>query len=159
MAGGVLAITSITPMNALAANKRGNGILTAGRMGPILCTAKDGKLLSTTNALAQTVPNSLQTTGPDQVYTKARIKYPMVRKGFLQSPSKPEGVRGDDEFVRISWDEAYKLIHEQHMRIREENSPDSVFAGSYGWRSSGVLHKAQTLLQRYMSMAGGYSAI
>ncbi|NYY75654.1 hypothetical protein DMI60_28610 [Escherichia coli] len=31
------------------------------------------------------------------------------------------------------------------------------FAGSYGWRSSGVLHKAQTLLQRYMNTAGGYS--
>lgn len=50
-----------------------------------------------------------------------------------------------------------KLIHEQHMRIRQENGPASVFAGSYGWRSSGVLHKAQTLLQRYMSLAGGYS--
>ncbi|VFS49154.1 Trimethylamine-N-oxide reductase 2 precursor [Budvicia aquatica] len=43
------------------------------------------------------------------------------------------------------------------MRIRKEHGPASVFAGSYGWRSSGVLHKAQTLLQRYMSLAGGYS--
>lgn len=43
------------------------------------------------------------------------------------------------------------------MRIRKTYGPASVFAGSYGWRSSGVLHKAQTLLQRYMSMAGGYS--
>ena len=48
-----------------------------------------------------------------------------------------EGVRGSDEFVRVSWDEAYKLIHEQHMRIRKEYGPASVFAGSYGWRSSG----------------------
>ncbi len=31
------------------------------------------------------------------------------------------------------------------------------FAGSYGWRSNGVLHKAATLLQRYMSLAGGYT--
>ncbi|KAE9857894.1 molybdopterin-dependent oxidoreductase, partial [Escherichia coli] len=28
---------------------------------------------------------------------------------------------------------------------------------SYGWRSNGVLHKASTLLQRYMSLAGGYT--
>lgn len=123
----------------------------------MLCEVKDGKLVSTTNALPQTVPNSLQTTGPDQVHTKARVKYPMVRKGYLANPSSPEGVRGSDEFVRVSWDEAYKLLHEQHMRIRKEYGPASVFAGSYGWRSSGVLHKAQTLLQRYMSMAGGYS--
>lgn len=154
---GALAFTSLTPMNAMASDKRGSGVLTSGRMGPMLCEVKDGKLVSTTNALAQTVPNSLQTTGPDQVHTKARVKYPMVRKGYLANPSAPEGVRGSDEFVRISWDEVYKLIHQQHSRIRKEHGAESVFAGSYGWRSSGVLHKAQTLLQRYMSMAGGYS--
>ncbi|CDT87960.1 molybdopterin guanine dinucleotide-containing S/N-oxide reductase [Vibrio coralliirubri] len=154
---GALAFTSLTPMSAIASDKRGSGVLTSGRMGPMLCEVKDGKLVSTTNALAQTVPNSLQTTGPDQVHTKARVKYPMVRKGYLANPSAPEGVRGSDEFVRISWDEVYKLIHQQHSRIRQEHGAESVFAGSYGWRSSGVLHKAQTLLQRYMSMAGGYS--
>ena len=157
MATGALAITSLAPISALADNKRGKGVLTAGRMGPLLCEVKDGKLVSSANALLQTVANSLQTTGPDQVYTKARVKYPMVRKGYLENPSGPQGKRGDDEFVRVSWDEAYKLIHEQHMRIRKENGAESIFAGSYGWRSSGVLHKAQTLLQRYMSMAGGYS--
>ncbi|PLX62349.1 MAG: trimethylamine-N-oxide reductase TorA, partial [Vibrio alginolyticus] len=157
MAAGAMAFTSFAPMSVASSNQRGKGILTAGRMGPMLCEVKDGKLVSTTNALPQTVPNSLQTTGPDQVHTKARVKYPMVRKGYLANPSSPEGVRGSDEFVRVSWDEAYKLIHEQHMRIRKEYGPASVFAGSYGWRSSGVLHKAQTLLQRYMSMAGGYS--
>ncbi|WP_182034226.1 molybdopterin-dependent oxidoreductase, partial [Vibrio diabolicus] len=157
MAAGAMAFTSFSPMSVASSNQRGKGILTAGRMGPMLCEVKDGKLVSTTNALPQTVPNSLQTTGPDQVHTKARVKYPMVRKGYLANPSSPEGVRGSDEFVRVSWDEAYKLIHEQHMRIRKEYGPASVFAGSYGWRSSGVLHKAQTLLQRYMSMAGGYS--
>ncbi|BFN33078.1 trimethylamine-N-oxide reductase 2 [Vibrio harveyi] len=157
LTAGALAFTSLAPMSALASDKRGSGVLTAGRMGPMLCEVKDGKLVSTTNAVPQTVFNSLQATGPDQVHTKARIKYPMVRKGFLANPSAPEGARGDDEFVRVSWDEAYKLIHEQHMRIRANNTPDAIFAGSYGWRSSGVLHKAQTLLQRYMGMAGGYS--
>ncbi|KJY74700.1 molybdopterin guanine dinucleotide-containing S/N-oxide reductase [Vibrio nigripulchritudo] len=157
MTAGALAFTSFTPLSALAKTKRGSGVLTAGRMGPILCEVKDGKLISTKNALAQTVANSLQVTGPDQVHTKARVKYPMVRKGYLANPSAPAGERGKDEFVRVSWDEAYALIHEQHMRIRQAHGAESVFAGSYGWRSSGVLHKAQTLLQRYMSMAGGYS--
>ncbi len=157
MAVGALAFTSLTPLSASASSTRGSGVLTAGRMGPMLCEVVDGKLISTKNALAQTVPNSLQTTGPDQVYTKARIQYPMVRKGYLENPEAPVGERGKDEYVRVSWDDAYKLIHEQHMRIRKAYGPESVFAGSYGWRSSGVLHKAQTLLQRYMSLAGGYS--
>ncbi|MEZ9763335.1 molybdopterin guanine dinucleotide-containing S/N-oxide reductase [Vibrio splendidus] len=157
MTAGAMAFTSFSPMSVASSNTRGKGVLTAGRMGPMLCEVKDGKLVSTTNAVPQTVFNSLQTTGPDQVHTKARIKYPMVRKSYLDNPLAPKAVRGSDEFVRVSWEEAYKLIHEQHMRIRENNTPDAIFAGSYGWRSSGVLHKAQTLLQRYMGMAGGYS--
>ncbi len=52
----------------------------------MLCEVQDGNLVSTTNALPQTVPNSLQSTGPDQVHTKARVKYPMVRKGYLAKP-------------------------------------------------------------------------
>jgi trimethylamine-N-oxide reductase (cytochrome c) len=157
MTAGAMAFTSFSPMSVASSNTRGKGVLTAGRMGPMLCEVKDGKLVSTTNAVPQTVFNSLQTTGPDQVHTKARIKYPMVRKSYLDNPLAPNAARGSDEFVRVSWEEAYKLIHEQHMRIRENNTPDAIFAGSYGWRSSGVLHKAQTLLQRYMGMAGGYS--
>ena len=156
---GALAITSIAPLsvNASTLGRTDSLILTAGRMGPLLCEVKDGQLISTKSGLAQTVPNSLQQTGPSQVYTKARVKYPMVRKGYLENPSNPQGLRGSDEFVQVSWDDAYKLIHEQHMRIRESYGPESIFAGSYGWRSSGVLHKAQTLLQRYMSMSGGYA--
>ncbi len=153
---GALTFHTFIPL-AHGAEERGNGILTAGRMGPLLCEVKDGKLVASKNALAQTMPNSLQLTGPDQVYTKARVKYPMVRKGFLANPQDPQGRRGDDEFVRVSWDQAYQLIHQQHMRIRKEYGPSAVFAGSYVWRSSGILHKEQTLLQRYMSMAGGYS--
>ncbi len=81
----------------------------------------------------------------------------MVRKGFPASPDKPQGIRGQDEFVRVSWDDALDLIHAQHKRIRESYGPSSIFAGSYGWRSNGVLHKAATLLQRYMALAGGYT--
>ncbi len=153
---GTAVLTSIIPLPALAAQQKGS-ILTAARWGAMLVKVKDGKITSSEGALVKTVLNSLQTTAPDQVHTKARVKYPMVRKGFLENPSKPTGQRGDDEFVRVSWGEVYKLIHEQHMRIRKENGAGSIFAGSYGWRSSGVLHKAQTLLQRYMSLSGGYS--
>jgi anaerobic selenocysteine-containing dehydrogenase len=37
---------------------------------------------------------------------QSRVRYPMVRKGFLASPDKPQGVRGQDEFVRVSWEQA-----------------------------------------------------
>ncbi|WP_432701230.1 molybdopterin guanine dinucleotide-containing S/N-oxide reductase [Kluyvera cryocrescens] len=118
----------------------------------------DGEqVLASRGALETAFTNSLQSVVRDQVHSKTRVRYPMVRKGFLASPENPQGVRGQDEFVRVSWDDALALIDRQHRRIRDSYGPASIFAGSYGWRSNGVLHKAATLLQRYMSLAGGYT--
>lgn len=132
-------------------------VLTAAHWGPMLVDTDGEKVLASRGALPTRHPNSLQTVVQDQVHSETRVRYPMVRKGFLASPSNPQGVRGQDEFVRVSWDDALELIHRQHKRIRDTYGPSSIFAGSYGWRSNGVLHKAATLLQRYMSLAGGYT--
>ncbi|MEW5561667.1 molybdopterin guanine dinucleotide-containing S/N-oxide reductase [Enterobacter asburiae] len=132
-------------------------VLTAAHWGPMLVDTDGDTVLASRGALSGTFENSLQSVVRDQVHSKTRVRYPMVRKGFLASPENPQGVRGEDEFVRVSWDEALDLIHTQHKRIRETYGPASIFAGSYGWRSNGVLHKAATLLQRYMSLAGGYT--
>ncbi|UGS43023.1 Biotin sulfoxide reductase [Pseudocitrobacter corydidari] len=132
-------------------------ILTAAHWGPMLVETDGETVFSSRGALKTSFVNSLQSAVRDQVHSKTRVRYPMVRKGYLASPASPQGVRGQDEFVRVSWDEALDLIHAQHKRIRETYGPSSIFAGSYGWRSNGVLHKAATLLQRYMSLAGGYT--
>ncbi|MEB7714429.1 molybdopterin guanine dinucleotide-containing S/N-oxide reductase [Kluyvera cryocrescens] len=132
-------------------------ILTAAHWGPMWVETDGEQVLSSRGALKTTFTNSLQSVVRDQVHSKTRVRYPMVRKGFLASPENPQGVRGQDEFVRVSWDDALALIDRQHRRIRDSYGPASIFAGSYGWRSNGVLHKAATLLQRYMSLAGGYT--
>ena len=132
-------------------------VLTAAHWGPMLVETDGETVFSSRGALSTPFANSLQTAVRDQVHSKTRVRFPMVRKGFLASPDSPQGVRGQDEFVRVSWDEALDLIHTQHRRIRDSYGPASIFAGSYGWRSNGVLHKAATLLQRYMSLAGGYT--
>ena len=132
-------------------------ILTAAHWGPMLVETDGDTVLSSRGALPSRHLNSLQTVVRDQVHSKTRVRWPMVRKGFLASPDKPQGIRGQDEFVRVSWDDALALIHTQHKRIRDSYGPSSIFAGSYGWSSNGVLHKAATLLQRYMSLAGGYT--
>ena len=132
-------------------------VLTAAHWGPMLVETDGEQVLSSRGALQTSFTNSLQSVVRDQVHSKTRVRYPMVRKGFLASPDSPQGLRGQDEFVRVSWDDALALIDRQHRRIRETYGSASIFAGSYGWRSNGVLHKAATLLQRYMSLAGGYT--
>ncbi|WP_409429815.1 molybdopterin guanine dinucleotide-containing S/N-oxide reductase [Kosakonia sp.] len=139
------------------ANSAIKTVLTAAHWGPMLVDTDGENVLASRGALPVRHPNSLQTVVQEQVHSPTRVRYPMVRKGFLASPANPQGVRGQDEFVRVSWDDALTLIHQQHKRIRDSYGPASIFAGSYGWRSNGVLHKAATLLQRYMSLAGGYT--
>lgn len=131
-------------------------ILTAAHWGPLHVETDGERVLSSRGALDSGHLNSLALAVSDQVHSKSRIQFPMARKGFLASPDAPQGVRGEDEYVRISWDQALNLIDRQHRRIRQACGAASIFAGSYGWRSNGVLHKAATLLQRYMSLAGGY---
>ncbi|UNB75629.1 molybdopterin-dependent oxidoreductase [Escherichia coli] len=113
----------------------------------------DGEtVFSSRGALATGMENSLQSAVRGQVHSNTRVRFPMVRKGFLASPENPQGIRGQDEFVRVSWDEALDLIHANNINaFVRAYGPASIFAGSYGWRSNGVLHKASTLLQRYMS--------
>jgi biotin/methionine sulfoxide reductase len=148
---------SNTQEHALANTAKTHTILTAAHWGPMLVETDGETVYSSRGALETSFVNSLQSAVRDQVHSKTRVRYPMVRKGYLASPASPQGIRGQDEFVRVSWDEALDLIHAQHKRIRETYGPSSIFAGSYGWRSNGVLHKAATLLQRYMSLAGGYT--
>ncbi len=92
-------------------------ILTAAHWGPMLVETDGENVLSSRGALATPFANSLQTAVRDQVHSKTRVRYPMVRKGFLASPDKPQGVRGQDEFVRVSWEQALDLIDAQHRRI------------------------------------------
>jgi biotin/methionine sulfoxide reductase len=105
-------------------------ILTAAHWGPMLVETDGDTVLSSRGALPSDHLNSLQTVVRDQVHSKTRVRWPMVRKGFLASPDSPQGIRGEDEFVRVSWDDALALIHSQHKRIRDSYGPSSIFAGA-----------------------------
>ncbi len=85
-------------------------VLTAAHWGPMLVETDGETVLSSRGALTTGMENSLQSAVRDQVHSNTRVRFPMVRKGFLASPEKPQGIRGQDEFVRVSWDEALILF-------------------------------------------------
>jgi cysteine desulfurase NifS len=53
---------------------------------------------------------------PEIIYSENRLKYPMKRKG----------PKGNHEFERITWDEAYDSIVENLNRIKSESGPEAV---------------------------------
>lgn len=67
------------------------------------------------------------------LYAADRLKYPMKRKHW--GPEDPQGaLRGNDEWERISWDEAFEYISGQINRILDEVGPSGVYcAGSIGY--------------------------
>lgn len=133
-------------------------ILTAAHWGMLKLTIKDGKIIkSEPYQKVSEIENSLQYHTQDLVYAKDRIKYPMVRKSYLKDPSNPKPhLRGSEEWVKVSYDEAIKLISTQLKKTREDKGVEGVFAGSYGWKSSGNMHNSRILLHRFMTATGGF---
>ncbi|MCR9001714.1 MULTISPECIES: molybdopterin-dependent oxidoreductase [Enterobacterales] len=87
--------------------------------------------------------------------TDRRVLTPMVRKGWLENKNKE--TRGQEEFVPISWNEAIRLVAGEIQRVKSEFGNEAIFAGSYGWASSGRFHHSSTMLKRMLNLVGGYT--
>lgn len=152
--GGITA-SALTASKAAAAES--STVVSAAHWGPIGIVVEDGKVVKSGPAIESAVANELQNVVAEQVHTKARVKYPMVRKNFLENPGKSDtSLRGRDEWVQVSWDKALELVDHELKRVRKAHGTSGVFAGSYGWKSSGSLHSCRTLLHRYMNLTGGF---
>lgn len=76
-----------------------------------------------------------------QIFGADRLKYPMKRKNWAPGGGQKE-LRGRDEWVRISWDEALDIVASEIQRIKEQYGNESILElGSY--------------LSRPMSLVGG----
>jgi anaerobic dimethyl sulfoxide reductase subunit A len=64
-----------------------------------------------------------------QVLGVDRLKYPMVRKNWAPGGGKKE-LRGRDEWVRISWDEALDILSSEIKRIAEKYGNTAIWSKS-----------------------------
>ena len=102
-------------------------------------------------------PNGIIGNFPAALRHRARIARPMVRRGWLERGPGPDGRRGRDGFVAVSWDEVLDRLGAELGRIRDTHGPGAVFGGSYGWASAGRFHHAQSQVHRFLNIAmGGY---
>ena len=93
-----------------------------------------------------------------RTYDDTRIARPAVRKGYLEKGYKSDkSKRGKDEWVEVSWDEAYKIVADELKRVYKEYGGSSIYGGSYGWYSVGSVNNPQTLLGRMLNVLGGYT--
>jgi biotin/methionine sulfoxide reductase len=101
-------------------------------------------------------PSALLGNIPASVSHRARVARPMVRRGWLEEGPGPDRRRGRDEFVAVSWAEAFDRVAGELRRVYDAHGPRAVFGGSYGWASAGRFHDAQHQIHRFLNLAGGY---
>jgi biotin/methionine sulfoxide reductase len=124
----------------------------ASHWGSFNAVVRDGRLIEASAPANDPDPSPMLASIPDMVHGAARIEAPMVRKGWLE---KRDRNRGSDPFVEVSWDTALDLVAEEVRRVKAEHGNASIFAGSYGWSSSGQFHHAKTQLQHFTNLYGG----
>lgn len=64
-----------------------------------------------------------------RIFGADRIKYPMKRAHW-EPGGGDKSLRGRDEWVRISWDEAYDIVESEIRRISEKYGPESFLWGT-----------------------------
>lgn len=58
------------------------------------------------------------------IYNPSRIRYPMARLDWLKNRENSDRTqRGDNRFVRLTWDEALDLFHEELERTQTQYGP------------------------------------
>ena len=89
-----------------------------------------------------------------RIYSENRIKYPYRRKTFDPHGDRHPEMRGKDEYIRISWDEALDTVAEEMKRIRETYGPAAITAMTSSHHNWGLLHYKMGPFGRFFNMLG-----
>ncbi|WP_026958049.1 trimethylamine-N-oxide reductase TorA [Aliagarivorans taiwanensis] len=91
------------------------------------------------------------------IYSSSRIRYPMVRYEWYKNRGKAKpSTRGDNRFIRVTWDQALDLFYQELERIQTTYGPWALHAGQTGWRQTGQMHSCNNHMQRAVGMHGNY---
>jgi trimethylamine-N-oxide reductase (cytochrome c) len=89
-----------------------------------------------------------------RIYSENRIKYPSKRETFDPHGDRHPEMRGKDEYIRISWDEALDTVAEEMKRIRKTYGPAAITAMTSSHHNWGLLHYKMGPFGRFFNMLG-----
>lgn len=155
---GMIGPSLLMPKNALAQGSAGSGLqeglLTGSHWGAIRATVMDGRFVAAKPFEMDKYPSKMIAGLPDHVHGTARIRYPMVRIDWMRKRHLSDTTqRGDNRFVRVTWDEALNLFYQELERVQKTYGPSALLSGT-GWQSTGMLHNASGMLARALSLHG-----
>lgn len=96
-------------------------------------------------------------TEKDRTYSYDRIKYPMIREDFVETPdgqNRNTENRGKSGYRRATWDEALGLVARETKRIQEKYGKEAVTAITSSHHSWGLCGYKISLFKRFFNMLG-----
>ncbi len=136
--------------------ERAESIPTGAHWGVYDVLVEDGRVVGSRPWAEDPDPAPLHAALPGTVYHPTRIARPMVRAGYHNAgPESDTAGRGAEPFVPVSWDRALELVAGELGRVKRDHGSEAIFAGSYGWASSGKIHHPKTLIRRLLNLHGG----
>ncbi|AVF65217.1 trimethylamine-N-oxide reductase TorA [Vibrio sp. Vb2110] len=90
------------------------------------------------------------------IYSPSRVRYPMVRLDWLKKHKYSADTRGNNRFIRVTWDEALDLFYRELERIQKDYGPWALHAGQTGWNQTGSFNNCTAHMQRAVGMHGNF---
>ncbi|AQW85759.1 molybdopterin-containing oxidoreductase III, DMSO/TMAO/BSO reductase family, catalytic subunit [Campylobacter pinnipediorum subsp. caledonicus] len=132
-------------------------VLGVNRFGPFYANLNSDQIVSVDSFEGDAFPNTMNNSLPNRIQNESRVMYPYVRKSYLEKkgPSKSE-LRGQDEFVRVSWDVALDLAAKALKENFDKYGPEAIYGECYWWGGSGKVSWGRTVAHRMLNILGGY---
>lgn len=138
-----------------SAENVGSWKVTGSHWGAFRARVYGGKVQEVKPFEADKYPTDMLSGIKGIIYSPSRIRYPMVRYDwYLKRQKSDTSQRGDNRFIRVTWDEALDLFYEELERVQTQYGPWALHAGQTGWRQTGQVHSCNNHMQRAVAMHG-----
>ncbi|WP_375750260.1 trimethylamine-N-oxide reductase TorA [Vibrio sp. HN007] len=152
----VIGPSLLVSASAKAAEGKGSWKTSGSHWGAFRAHVVDGKVNEIKPLELDKYPTEMINGIKGILYSPSRVRYPMVRLDWKKKHKYAADTRGNNRFVRVSWDEALDLFYQELERVQKEYGPWALHAGQTGWRQTGQVHSAGNHMQRAVAMHGNF---
>ncbi|KJY83166.1 trimethylamine N-oxide reductase I catalytic subunit [Vibrio galatheae] len=155
-AASVIGPSLLVSTSARAAETTGTWKVTGSHWGAFRAHVYAGKVQEVKPLELDKNPTEMLNGVKGIIYSPSRVRYPMVRLDWLKKHKYSAETRGDNRFIRVTWDEALDLFYRELERVQKDYGPWALHAGQTGWNQTGSFHNCTAHMQRAVGMHGNF---
>ncbi|EGV1829981.1 trimethylamine-N-oxide reductase TorA [Vibrio parahaemolyticus] len=155
-AASVIGPSLLASASANAAESTGTWKVTGSHWGAFRAHIYAGKVQEIKPLELDKNPTEMLSGIKGIIYSPSRVRYPMVRLDWLKKHKYSADTRGNNRFIRVTWDEALDLFYRELERVQKEYGPWALHAGQTGWNQTGSFNNCTAHMQRAVGMHGNF---